>query len=127
MAPGFPDKNYIRQVYRLLGDFFGLEEGLGHGLAFEFDPEHFVKTYKLELTTTLSAMETLQVAGVCGMYHQSVKLHLAYQFPGFERSIVQDWSWGTFYWNDWWNIYFGIIRGFLCNMLISMKKYWPGS
>ena len=35
----------------------------GHGLAFEFDPEHFVKTYKLELTTTLSAIKVLQVAG----------------------------------------------------------------
>ena len=63
VTQGFPDKNYIRQVYRLLGDFFGLEEGLGHGLAFEFDPEHFVKTYKLELTTTLSAIKVLQVAG----------------------------------------------------------------
>ena len=63
VTQGFPDKNYIRQVYRLLGDFFGLEEGLGHGLAFEFDPAHFVKTYKLELTTTLSAIKVLQVAG----------------------------------------------------------------
>ena len=63
VTQGFPDKNYIRQVYRLLGDFFGLEEGLGHGLAFEFDPEHFVKTYTLELTTTLSAIKVLQVAG----------------------------------------------------------------
>ena len=63
VTQGFPDKNYIRQVYRLLGDFFGLEEGLGHGLAFEFDPEYFVKTYKLELTTTLSAIKVLQVAG----------------------------------------------------------------
>ena len=63
VTQGFPDKNYIRQVYRLLGDFFGLEEGLGHGLAFEFYPEHFVKTYKLELTTTLSAIKVLQVAG----------------------------------------------------------------
>ena len=63
VTQGFPDKNYIRQVYRLLGDFFGLEEGLGHGLACEFDPEHFVKTYKLELTTTLSAIKVLQVAG----------------------------------------------------------------
>ena len=63
VTQGFPDKNYIRQVYRLLGDFFGLEEGLGHGLALEFDPEHFVKTYKLELTTTLSAIKVLQVAG----------------------------------------------------------------
>ena len=63
VTQGFPDKNYIRQVYRLLGDFFGLEEGFGHGLAFEFDPEHFVKTYKLELTTTLSAIKVLQVAG----------------------------------------------------------------
>ena len=63
VTQGFPDKNYIRQVYRLLGDFFGLVEGLGHGLAFEFDPEHFVKTYKLELTTTLSAIKVLQVAG----------------------------------------------------------------
>ena len=63
VTQGFPDKNYIRQVYRLLWDFFGLEVGLGHGLAFEFDPEHFVKTYKLELTTTLSAIKVLQVAG----------------------------------------------------------------
>lgn len=63
VTQGFPDKNYIRQVYRLLGDFFALEEGVGNGLAFEFDPEHFVKTYKLEMTSTLSAIKVLQVAG----------------------------------------------------------------
>lgn len=87
VTQGFPDKNYIRQVYRLLGDFFGLEEGLGHGLAFEFDPEHFVKTYKLELTTTLSAIKCIAGSRLFGMYHRST-CPFAYQFPGFERSIV---------------------------------------
>ena len=46
---GFPDKNYIRQVYRLLGDFFG--------------------------------------SRLFGMYHRST-CPFAYQFSGFERSIV---------------------------------------
>ncbi len=60
---GFPDKKYIRQIYRLLGDFFGVEEGSGNGKAFEFDPEYFVKIYQLELMPVLSAIKVLQVAG----------------------------------------------------------------
>lgn len=59
----FPDIRYIREVYRLLGDFFQLEEGAGAGFAFEFNPDLFVKTYKLEYVQVLAAIGVLQVAG----------------------------------------------------------------
>lgn len=59
----FPDIKYIREIYRLLGNFFQLEEGAGAGFAFEFNPDLFVKTYKLEYVQTFAAIEVLQVAG----------------------------------------------------------------
>lgn len=59
----FPDVKFIREVYRLLGNFFQLEEGAGGGFAFEFNPDLFVKTYKLEYVQTLAAIGVLQVAG----------------------------------------------------------------
>lgn len=59
----FPNLEYIREVYRLLGNFFQLEEGTGAGFAFEFNPDLFVKTCKLEYVQTLAAIDVLQVAG----------------------------------------------------------------
>ncbi len=59
----FPDIKYICEVYRLLGNFFQLEEGAGAGFAFEFNPDLFVKTYELEYVQALAAIDVLQVAG----------------------------------------------------------------
>lgn len=63
ITQSFPEKKYIREVYQSLGNFFGIEEGEGEGFAFEFDPELFVKTFKLDYVSALSAMNVLQVAG----------------------------------------------------------------
>ena len=60
---GFPDKQYIREVYRDLGNYFHVEEGCGAGFAFEFDPDHFVRSFKLDYVQALAAIEVLQVAG----------------------------------------------------------------
>ena len=59
----FPDIKYVREIYRLLGNFFQVEEGAGKGFAFEFDPDLFVKTYQLDYVSALAAIETLQVSG----------------------------------------------------------------
>lgn len=63
VAKGFPEKDYIRQVYQALGNCFQLEEGDGAGYAFEFDPDNFVKNFKLDYAKTLSAIKILQLAG----------------------------------------------------------------
>ncbi|MDE6451037.1 MAG: RecQ family zinc-binding domain-containing protein, partial [Odoribacter sp.] len=63
IVQSFPEKKYIREVYRDLGNFFGLGEGIGAGLAFEFDPDAFVKAFNLEYVRALSAIDVLQVAG----------------------------------------------------------------
>lgn len=60
---GFPEKAYIRNIYHLLGNYFSLEEGDGEGFAFEFDPDDFVRTFKLEHAPALAAIHILQVAG----------------------------------------------------------------
>ena len=59
----FPEKEYIRKVYRALGNFFGIEEGSGKGMVFEFDQDLFIKTFKLDYVSTFAAIEILQVAG----------------------------------------------------------------
>lgn len=63
IGQGFPEKSYIRNVYQSLGDYFCLEEGEGKGFAFEFDPDNFVKTFKLEFARATAAIHILQVAG----------------------------------------------------------------
>lgn len=63
IVQSFPDKKYVAGIYQHLGDFFNLGEGEGSGMAFEFDPDRFIKTYQLERITTLSAIRILQVAG----------------------------------------------------------------
>jgi ATP-dependent DNA helicase RecQ len=60
---GFPEKAFIRQVYQSLANFFGIEEGMGEGLAFKFDQESFIRTFKLDYISTLAAIDVLQVAG----------------------------------------------------------------
>lgn len=59
----FPKKKYICEIYRLLGNFFQVEEGTGAGFAFEFNPDLFVKTFKLDYAQALAAIDVLQVAG----------------------------------------------------------------
>lgn len=63
IAKGFPPKSYIKRVYEALGNFFQIAEGSGKGFAFEFDPDAFVKNFKLEYTETMSALKILQTGG----------------------------------------------------------------
>lgn len=63
IAQEFPERKYIAGVYQALGDFFGIEEGEGKGFAFEFDPDSFVKNFKLDYIPALAAIHVLQVAG----------------------------------------------------------------
>ena len=63
ITQGFPEKQFIREVYQDLGNFFSLEEGDGAGYAFEFDPDVFMRTFKLDYVPTLAAIQVLQVAG----------------------------------------------------------------
>ncbi len=59
----FPERKYVQQVYRNLGDFFQIEEGTGGGYAFEFNPELFMETYHMEYVPFYSALNILQMAG----------------------------------------------------------------
>lgn len=63
VTKGFPEKTYIREVYQALGNFFQLEEGDGGGFAFEFEPDIFTKSFKLDYVKTMSAIKVLQVSG----------------------------------------------------------------
>lgn len=63
IVQSFPEKKYVARIYQHLGDFFNLGEGEGSGMAFEFDPDLFIKTYQLERVPTLSAIRVLQVSG----------------------------------------------------------------
>lgn len=63
ISQGFPEKKFIREVYQALGNFFNLEEGDGTGFAFEFNPDHFVRTFKFDYVRALAAIQVLQVAG----------------------------------------------------------------
>lgn len=63
VTKGYPDKEFIRQVYDCLGNYFQIAEGAGDGYAFEFDMADFIRKFKLEQIRTLSALSILQVGG----------------------------------------------------------------
>lgn len=62
ITKGFPEKNYIRDVYQSLANYFQLEEGDGEGKAYEFDTDTFVRNFKLDYVRVMSAIKVLQVA-----------------------------------------------------------------
>lgn len=59
----FPERKYVQEVYRRLGNFFQIEEGTGAGYAFEFDSDLFMKTFRMEYVPFYAALDILQMAG----------------------------------------------------------------
>lgn len=58
----FPDKEFIKKVYELLGNFLEVSVGEGYGQLFEFNFNLFCKQYNLPPITTHSALTLLTQA-----------------------------------------------------------------
>lgn len=63
VTDAFPDKDFIRRVYELAGNFCDVAVGSGFNKVFEFNFALFVKTYDLPPLPARSAMQLLTQAG----------------------------------------------------------------
>ncbi len=63
ITDAFPDKDFIRRVYELAGNFVDVAVGSGYDKVFEFNFALFVKTYNLPPLQARSAMRLLSQAG----------------------------------------------------------------
>lgn len=63
ISEAFPDKEFIRRVYELAGNFVEVAVGSGYNMVFEFNFALFVKTYGLPPIPTRNAMQLLTQAG----------------------------------------------------------------
>ena len=59
VSDAFPDKDFIRRVYELAGNFVEVAVGSGYNMVYEFNFALFVKTYGLPPLPTRSAMQLL--------------------------------------------------------------------
>lgn len=59
----FPDKEFIRRVYELAGNFVDVAVGSGYNHIYEFDFPLFCERFKLPTAPTLSALRLLTRAG----------------------------------------------------------------
>ena len=59
----FPEKDFIRRVYELTGNFLDVAVGSGYGQLYEFNLEQFCHTYSLPPVPTRSALHLLTRAG----------------------------------------------------------------
>ena len=59
ISDAFPDKEFIRRVYELAGNFVNVAVGSGYNMVYEFNFALFVKTYGLPPLPTRSAMQLL--------------------------------------------------------------------
>ncbi len=59
----FPDREYIRRVYELVGNFLNVPVGEGYNNVFEFDINKFCTTYKLQPAPVRGALSLLTQAG----------------------------------------------------------------
>jgi ATP-dependent DNA helicase RecQ len=63
VTDAFPDKELIRRVYEMAGNFVNVAVGSGYDKVFEFNFDLFVKTYDLPPLPARSAMHLLTQAG----------------------------------------------------------------
>lgn len=63
VSDAFPDKDFIRRVYELAGNFVEVAVGSGYNMVYEFNFALFVKTYGLPPLPTRSAMQLLTQSG----------------------------------------------------------------
>lgn len=63
ISDAFPDKDFIRRVYELAGNFVNVAVGSGYNMVYEFNFALFVKTYGLPPLPTRSAMQLLTQSG----------------------------------------------------------------
>lgn len=62
LTESFPDKEFIRKVYELLGNFLDVAVGEGFGCTYEFNFNLFCKVFSLPLRATLNALKILSQA-----------------------------------------------------------------
>ncbi|MBN8682118.1 MAG: RecQ family ATP-dependent DNA helicase [Chitinophagales bacterium] len=76
----FPPFEVLRQVYQALGSYTQLAVGAGQGESFDFDLAQFCSTYKLEQSTTHTALKLLEQEGWIAL-HEAVatatRIHLS--------------------------------------------------
>ncbi|MCM1077626.1 MAG: RecQ family ATP-dependent DNA helicase [Bacteroides sp.] len=63
LSESFPEKDFIRRVYELTGNFLDVAVGDGYGQIYEFKIEDFCNTYSLPPVATRSALQLLTRAG----------------------------------------------------------------
>lgn len=63
LSDSFPEKDFIRRVYELTGNFLDVAVGSGYGILYEFNLENFCRTYSLPPVMTTSALRLLTRAG----------------------------------------------------------------
>lgn len=63
LTTSFPPKEYIRQVYNMLGNYYQIPIGSAKGRTFEFKIGHFVEQYNLNILQCMSALKILQRNG----------------------------------------------------------------
>lgn len=63
LSDSFPEKDFIRRVYELTGNFLDVAVGYGYGMLYEFNLENFCRTYSLPPVMTASALRLLTRAG----------------------------------------------------------------
>lgn len=63
LSESFPDKEFIRHIYELAGNFLGVAVGEGYGMLYEFNFDLFCRTYSLPPAPTRSALTLLSRAG----------------------------------------------------------------
>ncbi len=63
ITDSFPEKNFIRKIYELTGDFLNVAVGEGYERVYDFNFTLFCRTYKLPVLPTHSALHILTQAG----------------------------------------------------------------
>ena len=63
IADAFPEREFIRNVYHSLGNFFQIAEGAGFEAVFDFEPARFCSVYKYPMIPVHHALKLLQQAG----------------------------------------------------------------
>jgi len=71
---GFPETKEVMRVYTALANYYQLPVGSGKGVSFDFDLDHFCKSYKLLPATVHNCIKILEMQGLVAL-SDSIDLH----------------------------------------------------
>lgn len=85
----FPPREYIERVYEAVCDSLQVGEGEGYNRSYDFEPESFLRAFRMQPIHSMSAIKILELAGIWEYHEEESRSRLMVQITRQELYSIQ--------------------------------------